>query len=81
MTSWRNIPLVIGASYRVVTDIVSVHDSLRAGQAVEFVAVDYSRYDNLTALTFREHETGCVLQLWWLDKDADMDWRAFKSIA
>lgn len=72
--------MVVGATYRVSTDIISIHDSLRAGQVVEFIAVDYSRYDNLTVLTFRERETGCALQLWWLDSEADIDWCEFESV-
>jgi hypothetical protein len=80
MTSWRNVPLTTNASYRLEADIVSVHDSLRAGQVVAFISADYSHYDNLTALTFRERSSGRLLQLWWFDNDPDIDWRKLTPV-
>ncbi len=77
MTSWRRVSLTVDASYRVEADIVSVHDSLKADQVVVFISADYSHYDNLTALTFRECSSGRQLQLWWFDSDPDIDWRQF----
>ena len=80
MKSWRAIPLKVGASYRMRSDVASSHDSLRSGQVVEFVAADYSHYDNLTVLAFCEQQTGSVVGLWWFDDEAELNWWPFEEM-
>lgn len=79
MKTWREVPLIVGRVYRVEADIQSRHDDLREGQLVEFVAADYSHYDNLTVLTFRDRETDRLVQLWWFDSDPEFSWDKLKA--
>jgi hypothetical protein len=74
MKTWREVPLVVGHTYRIESDIPNQHAGLLKGQTVEFVSADYSHYDNLTALTFRDCATDRLVQLWWFDSDPEFSW-------
>lgn len=81
MNTWREVPLVVGQFYCVAADIPNRHDSLTKGQIVEFVSADYSHYDNLTALTFRDASSDRYIQLWWFDSDSEFSWEKLKEVS